>query len=835
MTTPLNDPSGSGFYGKGYWGRKIFWLNVPTQWRRLDEFNYLQRLLNTWGDVGEDLLHHIYLLPKQRDPYEVRTKSTWTRWFYVTESFVYDDDDKGKVVRLIEEKNFTEMPETDEGSPPSADPEVLRELYPWFPYEPLAEVGRWWQLYWQDAKYEVINVRARNYDQPEIYDDETSLGNEVWVHGGDLTLLFDYITDRQWDIRVEDDELVGTATIGKADGSQRPVVAMPVFPVRLNSRWSPPDPVSMLQADATFMVRIPLEGGGHRILYDVPTGENTGTLNSGDGGTGISATICGTIDYLSGDITVDLAPLSEFSLRTSVVDYDQDIRVRYDVRGYFLLFNAPPNIDYLAQDYGFKNDQNDPEAVQRSSIANVTKFWGLKSTWDSYRIRGEISLFDVDMYGLYKICDAGLASSIPSDRVYLIGGSIYTDIRPLYVKYDHIAPDEFFWDQHYVAPPDPGYPGTPEWVPVVDNMLIAPDSSRWDGLTLGGGYAIDVTQGYWADISPFNTVKRGPAIVPPVGDPVYPSGGVTAMTATELESRRWRGGYKYKIRMRRCQYEAFNMGLTAENMQSPELFALSVYDYQIAGPAYGTPPSTDDDFYYIDEQISAWALESSPSSDPKEDIGVWEVAIRVAAGADSPIANGDDVAVRYIPTFDSLSCCYCRSNRIRSLVDVTEEAYEFYTDAEKVDHAIVRLKTKLEELVPIHAGVVQWVITRRIEDEMFGAQNASVVTHELMGERFTNNLTVFLTVEIRGDMNTAGKAIDLEVESENTGVVWSGTFQTSASDNETWEEVVTDEEITLPPGLAPGGIPWKVWVRATASATSVYGDVRWTIRITKTE
>ena len=65
MTTELNDPSGTGFFGKGYWGRKVFWLNVPAQWRQLDEYNYLQMLLNTWGDVGEDLIDHIAALPLQ--------------------------------------------------------------------------------------------------------------------------------------------------------------------------------------------------------------------------------------------------------------------------------------------------------------------------------------------------------------------------------------------------------------------------------------------------------------------------------------------------------------------------------------------------------------------------------------------------------------------------------------------------------------------------------------------------------------------------------------------------------------------------------------------------
>ena len=64
MATPLNDASGTGFFGKGYWGRKTFWLNVPSQWRNLDQYDYLQMLLNTWGDLGEELLVQIFELPK---------------------------------------------------------------------------------------------------------------------------------------------------------------------------------------------------------------------------------------------------------------------------------------------------------------------------------------------------------------------------------------------------------------------------------------------------------------------------------------------------------------------------------------------------------------------------------------------------------------------------------------------------------------------------------------------------------------------------------------------------------------------------------------------------
>lgn len=813
MVTPLNDSSGSGFFGKSFWGRKVFWLNVPSQWRHMDSSHgdYLQKLLLTWGDSGEDLIGHISLLPRQRDPYQVRTRSTWTRWFYVTEAFSYDDDDKGQVVRLVGERDFAEMPETDVGNPPSADEDVLAEFYPWFPYEPIADIGRYWQLYWGDAMYEVANVRARNYDPPfaedgatPIYDSETSLANEVWVTGGDLTLLFDYFSNRDWDIDAGDNALGGTVQIGMTDGSQRPMIEFPVMPLRLVKNVNPS---SMLSSDSRVIVKVPLEGGGDLYLYDLPDSvdENIGTLRTASGGT-ITAQEVGDVNYLSGQISVDLSVLSStFSSETGL-----PIRAKYIVRGYYMLFNAPPNIGYLSKDFGFNNDDNDPEDVQRSSIANVTKFWGIKSTQDSYRIRGQISLFNVVMQGLYRICEEALAEFIPGENVIQIGDTFYTDVRPIFIRYDHIASDEFFYDY------DDGI--SPQWIPVVDNMLIAEDIDRWDGVTVGQGYAVDVTQGYYGRVSPLNSAVRGPA----------QASSVTALTDAELDDLGWEAGYRYVIEMKRCQFEAFNFPADASGIQRPELFALSVYDYN-ASPSLGTPPNIYDSYYYIDAEEQSWTLTSSGAT-PKEDVGEWTVLVRFGQGASSPISAGDDIAVRYLPAFDSISCCYCRSNNMRAIVGVSEEAYDFYNGYVEVENAIERLKVKLLELVPIHARVIEWEVTRRFEDEMFGAQNGGTVEHELTGEQFVNNSRVLITVQFRGDSDAAGKEIDFQLESELSGVVWQQIGWLSGfGDNETWVDVVTDYEVELSSEL------YKVYTRAISGSSSTYGDVRWVFNVTTRE
>jgi hypothetical protein len=970
MTTTLNYPSGTGFFGRGYWGRKVFWLNVPSQWRNLDQYNYLQMLLNTWGDVGENLIEYIKLLPKQRDPYEVRTLNTIVKWFYVTEAFNYYDKDKGNIIRLIGEKdpdrlpganllaeqNYTEylfgetidatyqhnanrifirqfyssndslvskiivysllsgnvkvmvyddnagtpgkllssndssvaviggqwnlisvpkfnvlsdtyywigaITDTDQAigrhsstggvteyldalysdwSAPNIWPggssityqscfsaygaflyteaDLISDGFDWYPYEPLSEVSRYWQLRWNDAQYEVMNVRSRNFDQENIYNSNNSLANEIWVKGGDLTLLFDYLTNRLWNKSIEDDLIQGTVEIGITDGSQRPYIELPVTPIRLENRWSSLVAPSSLIEASTLRIYIPLQGGGNRILYDYPKNDSEGTLRSESGGI-ITGTVVGNVNYLSGEIDFDLSILSEFSSQTA-----QSIKAKYQVRGYYMKFNAPPNIDYLAHDYGFNNDENDPEDVQRSSIANVTKFWGIKSTQDSYRIRGEISLFDVYMQGLYKICSAELASKLPSDSVYEVGTTFYTDVMPTFIRYDHISVDELFYDYNSG--------GSPIWVTIIDNMLIALDSSRWDGMTIGQAYAVDVTQGYYAPISEVNAVLRGPATVQ----------SVTQISQEELEERRWENGYRYEIEMRRCQYEAFNMILDSNGIQTKELFALSVYDYNPVGPEYGVPPNVNDVYYYIDREDIIWTLTSSPSSDPKEDIGVWTVDVRFGVGVSSPIQVTDDVAVRYLPLFDDMDCCYCRASSMRAYIDVIEEAYNFYDTYKKIEYAITRLKMKLSDLLPIHTRIIEWEITRRFQEEFYGVQNGSTVVHTLTGEQFLNNTKILLSVKYRGDSDsgTPNTDLDFRVYSEDTGTVWellNWNPVTPAGDNETWVDVVTDEEIILPDDPSDPGppiVPYYASVRAIAGSASLYGDVMWIFKITTKE
>jgi hypothetical protein len=783
-------------------------------------------LLNTWGDLGEDLINYIATLPDQRDPYKVRTRNSITKWFYVTEAFERDDYDKGKVVRLIGEKTYSDLPETDVDNPPSNDELILSEQFPWFPYHPISGIGTNWELNWQDAKYIVKNVRSRNIDTSVPANDSTLLANEVWVSGGDLTILFDYMTNRRWDTDIDSDSVQGTVVIGTTDGSQCPVVGLPVLPVRL-TRNASHGGTSIY--DSTVAVRIPLQGGTYLELYDVPTSdENIGELKCASGTT-ITSSVCGTVNYLSGSVTIDLANNSSFSAISP-----SEIRAKYIVRGYFMKFNVPSMIEYLAGDFGFNMDQEDPEDAQRSTLANITKYWGIKSTEESYRIRGAISFFDVQMHGLFRVNSAAIAALLPSDHVFQIGTGLYTDISPLYIKYDHIASDELFYDYNSG--------GSTLWVPVVDNMLVFETDDRWDGMSIGQAYAVDVTQGYYGQVSSVNTNVRGPVTV---NDGATPTpGGVVPLTRSELNELGWQNGWKYTLKMKRCQYEAFNF--------QEELFALSVYDYN-ATPANGTPPSIDDTLYYIrwntlvTEPNRVWQYDGYPTADPREDIGYWTILIQFGVDTvTSPISVLDDIAIHYLPKFDTMNCYYCRSNSMRAIVSATNEAYDYYDSYDKIDSAIVRLKKKIRELSPIHSRVIEWEVTRKFEDTIYGAKNNADTVHALNGIEFVGNTEVLLTVQYRGDATTSGKAIGLWIDSEeDPGVhIWDPSLLVSplpdpwydadatASD---WIDVCTDATITINDEEKSPGVPWKIYLHADASATSTSGDVRFKFAVTKRE
>ena len=782
-----SDPSSYGFFGQGYWGKKVFWDKIPVKHQELDAEGYLESLLHTWGDECESFLQQIGALPRQREPYEVRAREGEAEWFYFTEAFSYTDDYWGNVIRLVGEKVYADMPNHDEDDVPTTDAEELEEWWDWWPYVPISSIARWWSAAWDEVSYEVARVRTRSFDWPATpYSATTSQANEVWLKGGDLQIFFDYLSDGvTW--RTDWTE------IGEGDGAADPSVAFPNVPVRIeyNTTGSAPWKV----ANARLRVRLDLLiGGVDYDLYDVPDGTTTETghlypesiMTPGDIDTSVAF---GTINYQTGQITIDTSAAGDLTIP------DSSIRGKWYVRGYYLPFYPPRLIDHLARDFGFDNDKNDPEDVQRSTIANITKYHGLKAAQDSYRIRGEISLFNVYMRSLWHICDESVWTSLGDTHRFRYNGNLYTDIEPRRIRFDDIAGDQKFYD-----------PDTSSWQTLLDNDVMYEDGSA-DGYSIALAYGLDVAQGYYGFVEPpphpSSAVLRDPAGVV----------SSTLLTDTEAAFYGFQAGYRVVVRMMRCQEYAFNW------KKGP--FGITEYD-----KAAKIPPAVDDDVFWIDAVDTPWTLISAGAT-PAEDVGEWTIIIGVGvdsggsptagptvghadiiavnqpgkvftlsgdhtatiqigetvaimrstgndgtytvasvalSGSDtlvtvnevvpSAVADGEmgwlDAAIRYYPELSIGDCCYCKSYRMRAEIEPTADAYDYYSTMDYLDSAIERMKNKIDPpreagavkmqspLIPIHARVVDWAITK--EWVLENVENGNTIDEEILNEFLSDAL-----------------------------------------------------------------------------------------------
>lgn len=875
-----SDPNSYGFYGVGYWGRRVFWGNVPSQHRTLDTNGYLEALLKTWGDESESFLQQIHELPYQREPYLVRGREGEGEWFYFTEALVYEDPYWGEVVRLIGESVYADMPETDEDSPPSSDQDVLDEWYPWFPYAPISQIARWWECKWPfwepdgtiggDVEYEVVRVRTRSFDWPDTpYNAVTSQGNEVWLSGGDLRIFFDYLSDTGAGSQN------GWSVIGEGDGTAIPTTELPFKPIRLkynDTAGAPP----WLTANAQVRVRLDLLIGGVDFdLWDVPDGPGeTGNLypESGVPGQIDTTTSFGTVNYLTGQIDIDLSAAGDSSVAGT------DILGRWYVRGYFIPIYPPRMINHLAKDFGFDNDLNDPEDVQRSTIANLTKYFGLKSSQDSYRIRGEISLFDVYMRALWVVCDETMWAALDESHKFHYYGLNYTDIDPRYLRFDDIAGDVSFYD-----------PDTSTWETLLDNALMYEDTSA-DGYSIGLAFSLDVAQGYYAPVAPppfpLPAAQRNPAVVL----------SSTLLSAGVAASLGLQAGYAVEVSMMRVQWDAFNF--------SKGRFGLTEYDKSAA-----IPPALGDPVFWIDDERLPWTL-TAPGANPEQDVGTWTIVVGVgvdSSGVAYPGPTvGSDVAIKYWPEVDKANCCYCRSNKMRAEIEPIEEAYEFYGNTTNLDAAIERLKNKIEgPLTPIHTRIVDWAVTKSwiledvasgntIDEELleefttdaFGLINAVDVGNKIFtvsgdhrgetgyedkicvrdstgndgiytvasvtlntngidtdievtgaipsavadGSAYPLPMRIWMKVEQRGEMGS-GQTQTMTVYDENGVPVWTQTRSTGVDDATTWDTVVEAVDMTVLLGCQGYVLP--VTLEASGLPAMTYGDVRFTFTVSR--
>lgn len=880
---------GFGFFGRGFWGRRVLWDNVPVQHRNRDTSGHLERLLRAYGDELEAFLAAIAQLPAQRDPYAVRAASTDGEWFYVTSLLRWTDETLGAVFRLIGEADFEAMPNTgcvllsmgsagyidcvssDIGKPvagatsgdtgtlvsydnttrewfvlPDTNADLFAlaenvgvelggighgrttaaadvpwpsayltdpERYPWYPYAPISSTARWWQATIPlvadvtggeaPTEYEVARVRTRNFDPPHLYDASRSLANEVWVTGGDLVLPFMY--PAAWVVSgdaVVDTAAIGLGTaIGLGDGTQVPPVTLPGPRQRLRAGAG-------TCSGACLIADVPLQGGGTVRLYDlpdVPLADETGQLFREDPmapGDLDLANPMGTVDYLAGTVTIDfgLNALGYYSL------FDGTIRAYWQDRGYYLQFRPPPAIDYLARDYGFATDKNDPEERQRTAIAHLWQYFGCKAAPESYRIRGEVSLFTVAAQALWRLCSADLAAALPTNHVYTYGASYYTDLAPRHLRMDDIRADEQYYDTFDHDP------ASPAWLTLADRALMFEDDAYADGLSAALAFGLDVTQGYYAPVSEVNATLRGAATAL----------SVTALSTAEAALFGIPAGYRVGVQMLRCQAEAFHFQRGA--------FGLTVYDR-----ADLVPPAVDDTVYWIDAEEVSWTLTAAGAT-TDEDVGTWTVIIGTGVGA-TIFAPGVDLAVRYYPEVDHGDCCFCRSYKMRVLVEPMAQAYAYYQTEAEMLAAVDRLRAKIEtQLLPIHARVAEWVVTTEWTVLMGGVQAGWADVRVLDVDEWTDlgpSGRVLLGVEQRGELDIAGRHHDLEISNGGGTLLAIADAWTGAADATTWYPVAGYDPAS--PADITSAVGGEVGTSLTATATAAvgYGEVRWTFRVTR--
>lgn len=89
-------------------------------------------------------------------------------------------------------------------------------------------------------------------------------------------------------------------------------------------------------------------------------------------------------------------------------------------------------IVHLGRTIGVEIDDVEPPEFRRSLVGGAVLFYRIKGTLESYKVRGKISGFDVDVFQLYKLNPA-LVPLFPPDDIFNIptgSSSYYTDLPP---------------------------------------------------------------------------------------------------------------------------------------------------------------------------------------------------------------------------------------------------------------------------------------------------------------------------------------------------------------------------------------------------------------------
>lgn len=337
------------------------------------------------------------------------------------------------------------------------------------------------------------------------------------------------------------------------------------------------------------------------------------------------------------------------------------IRASYEVRGYRRTFYPPSMLNYMSFDYGFENDLNDDEEIQRSTIANASTYLGMKASQPSYRIRGEISEFDVLAIPLFLISDETW-TRLPADHLWTgndVYGNLlyYTDIAPRYLHFDDIAADVQYQD------PDTGMS-----VALTDHHMMYNDLSA-DGKSIGLAFGLDVASGALSIVS------------------------CDALTEKEANALRIVDGFRIVLSMSKSVYDSFR------------------FRRGIFGLTPGYPPILQDTVYWLDIDEGY-----------DEGLGQWTVIAggNVSILSDPKIVGGAQVcALRYWPSVE-LSPKYSRSHRIVLSITPRARAFALYGSGDRMVQAVQRLIGKIEDILrPIHVSVLSYVINRNVSVSAF--------------------------------------------------------------------------------------------------------------------
>lgn len=812
MPTFGNEPFGSGRFGQGSWARRVLWGNVPQLWQAEDagQGDVLQRLLGVWADELEEVRDQIAALPAQRDPFQVRGRLGTEEWLYFESATWVVDATHGPVVVLREPALASAFPYGDE---------IFGVA--WAPYAAISRVAPQWGVEWGGARYRVVNVRARLFDAAAPAQSEA---NEVWLAGVPMGLW----PATQYGVAV-----------GMGDGTQTPAVALPGAPWRLR----PMDVTGALTSAAAGIVLWYSSPwwAARMALVDVPHDpyDGMGTLCFVDPGTGEAdlAEVRGTVDYERAIVSPDWTGTVDLPLGGTPITAD------WRVAGYYVAARPASLLDVLARDFGFENDANDPESVQRATIAHSHKYFGLKATGESYRIRGAVSGFAVTARPLHLLGDAGFVGLLPAPAVHHVGDQWYTTIAPRAVRFDDINADVRYYDWRDAVETD-------RWKTLIDDCFLYEDFSP-AGLSVGLAFALDVAQGY-------GHPDRDPARVVAVRD----------LTAAEAAGYNLMGGHVVTVSILQAAYGDFRGGRKG-------VFGLSGYDR-----AGGVPPALGDAVWWID-------AEAGTVVDPVDPLRWhWDVVVGQDPTAPTP-AVGMDVAVRYWPELLA-DCGYCRSNRIR--VEIVPQGGPWGADTYfgfglSLDAAVRRLIAKIAAtLVPIHVRVSEYVliyataigmgargvavstlqetlVTVLPFTETFDApgwpadvwpldghvlpvtgalvltsqhvllavQAGATVAHVFDVADLAGAAEVRLTVEQRGDLNEIGEgqSIWLDVDGD---IPWELVTVRTGFDDLTWRVAPGGAAVDVTSLIVGAG---AVTLQASATAAVANGEVRFTFTITR--